>query len=162
MKNILTTSVLAIGLFGCVGPVKYIPPIEGDIANLVIESTNGKNIVGFTYDEANFCTARKMIKRVNAPSGIPIIIRANQEISVSLGWDTKSTFDGVAVTYSGCNPTVTFQPEKNQTYIIKPATKDPNLCEVEVYKNRIIIENKINVKKRIYTSGTLESSSFCK
>ncbi len=148
-------------LSGCVGPVKYLPPTEGPIANIIIEPIDDRRLVAFTYDEAEFCTARKIIKRTYSAGGTPIVIKGNQDISISLGWDIGSTFDGLGTTYEGCNPTVTFKPTDGLTYIVSPNKKDFKLCELEVFVVNSESKSKIYAQPKRYRAGLHEGSSFC-
>ena len=162
MNRIVYISLFFPLLSGCVGPIKYLPPTDGPIAQVVFEEIDKRSFVAFTYDEAEFCSARKIIKKTYTPGGSPIAIRANNDISISLAWDTGFSLDPLGGSYEGCNPVVTFKPREGWTYIVSPSDKGIKVCEVDVFAVNGDTRSKIYTQPKISVGGFDENSSFCR
>ncbi len=136
---------------------KYIQPIDGDIARITLKQNQGIKFVAFTYDNAESCSGRKMIKNVHLNEDTSVSVLANRDTSITLSWDIGVYGLG---SYVGCVPTITFKPEKNKLYEISPSyeLKQCGLKLVEVSGSEL---QEVEYQTRYYLQGSFESSSFC-
>ena len=136
---------------------KYIQPIDGDIARITIKQNQNLKFVAFTYDNAENCSGRKMIKNIRVNEDTSVSVLANQDTSITFSWDLGVTGLG---SYVGCAPTITFKPEKNKLYEISPSyeLKQCGLKLVEVTGSEV---QEVKYQARGYLQGSFESSSFC-
>ncbi len=157
LKYLTLFSVVALSGCGSLKMQQYMPPTEGELATIKVQPVDTRPLSAFTYETPASCTGRKMLKHVGISTPDPVSIRANQDVSLTLIWDTSSTFNGVTVEVLGCTPTITFKPKPNKKYTVTPASKEINTCDLLLTESG----DTVPVVSKTYIKGFDENSSFC-
>ncbi len=159
----LAVILTAVGcISGCVSA--YVPPASGDVAQITFNRYQDSTTAVQIYDVAQTCTSRHGVALLRSDSKKSIAVRAGAPVSVTMSVDHAVIPLPVGFIVRGCNPTITFTPEKDATYVANMVA-DGNACAIKLTRAEAgqaptdVPEDAIEVRR--WKRGFDEGSSFC-
>ena len=159
----LSVILTAVGcISGCVSA--YVPPASGDVAQITFNRYKDSTTAVQIYDVAQTCTSRHGVALLRSDSKKSIAVRAGVPLSVTMSVDHAVIPLPVGFIVRGCNPTITFTPEKGATYVANMVADD-NACAIKLTRAEDgqaptdVPEDAIKVRR--WKRGFEEGSSFC-
>jgi hypothetical protein len=156
------TLVAVVCISGCAS--SYVPPASGDMAHITFNKHKGSTTGIQIYDHAETCSSRHNVALLTAKPKESITVRAGAPLSITIGVDRAVIPLPIGFIVRGCNPTVTFTPQSNASYLADLVTAQ-NTCSIKLMRVNAdqttvdVPEDSVEIRK--WKRGFDESSSFC-